>query len=203
MTQPPSLFGAIRALAPPLSALAQVQEHDCWRQHWAGPGPTAGRRIETHAGLGCRPSTEKEYTMLEGRHYQNAYVTRDIDRAIQTFKARGRAHPNPVRQHHQGDHADRPARADVPARLHLGRQPPVRADLAGVRRWRHLPRCPARGRRARLPPHLHAGWTTETDSAPGLTGNRCPSCLRAAATRSSSSTSAPANFSGITSNTPG
>lgn len=26
--------------------------------------------------------------MLEGRHYQNAYVTRDIDRAIETFEAR-------------------------------------------------------------------------------------------------------------------
>jgi hypothetical protein len=26
--------------------------------------------------------------MLEGRHFQNAYVTRDIDKAIETFKAR-------------------------------------------------------------------------------------------------------------------
>ena len=27
--------------------------------------------------------------MLEGRHYQNAYVTRDIDKAIESFRARG------------------------------------------------------------------------------------------------------------------
>jgi hypothetical protein len=27
--------------------------------------------------------------MLEGRHYQNAYITRDIDKAVDSFRARG------------------------------------------------------------------------------------------------------------------
>ncbi len=27
--------------------------------------------------------------MLEGRHYQNAYITRDIDKAVESFRARG------------------------------------------------------------------------------------------------------------------
>jgi hypothetical protein len=27
--------------------------------------------------------------MLEGRHYQNAYVTRDIDKAVESFRAQG------------------------------------------------------------------------------------------------------------------
>jgi hypothetical protein len=29
--------------------------------------------------------------MLEGRHYQNAYITRDIDKAVASFQARGAA----------------------------------------------------------------------------------------------------------------